>query len=352
MNSVVLFKDKQELVHRSKHVSFRLPRRAITTTSTLLSLLLLLTLFSLLLGDYPLSISQVYKAMLSSDATDGRFVVHQLRLPRSLTGMLVGFSFGISGAIFQSLTRNPLGSPDIIGLNSGAAVGAVLAILFFNGAALAVAFGAVSGGLLTTGVVFVLAWDKGLHPYRLILVGIGAGFTSSAVVDFLLTRAQILDVQRASIWLTGSLNATNWHDVSFMILSLSLLTPIALLFQRDLDCLSLGDEVATSQGININRTKTVLVITASALSSLAVAVCGPIVFVAFVSGPIARRLKNTSRSSLLTAGLVGAVLTISSDLLARRALAPIELPVGITTGVLGAPYLIWQLSKQTRTGEL
>lgn len=308
--------------------------------------------WSISVGDFPIPLSDVLRHLIGRGSDDADFIVGTLRLPRTLTGILVGATFGMAGAIFQSLARNPLGSPDIIGFNSGSAVGAVFVIVVLHGSSLQVALGAIAGGLGTASLVFILAWKNGVRAYRLVLVGIGIGFAASAVVQFLMTRAEIFDVQRAAVWLTGSLNARTWTDVQTVGFALLVLGPAAIAMQRWLDRLELGDDTAAAIGIPVNKAKLGLIVVGVCLAALGVAAAGPIGFVSFVSGPVARRLTQSPGAAIVPAAFVGAFVTIVADLAARRAFAPTELPVGIATAIIGAPYLLWLLARQGQNGAL
>lgn len=340
-------------VVRTSNLSMRLDPRSVVVCLALAAATVAVGCWSISVGDFPIPLSDVIATLFGRGSEDADFIVMTLRLPRAVTGALVGLAFGISGAIFQSLARNPLASPDIIGFNSGAAVGAVFVIVVLGGTASQVAFGAVAGGVVTALLVFGLAIKgRGVQAYRLVLVGIGIGFAATAIVDYLITRAEIFDVQRAAVWLTGSLNGRSWDDARTVALALLVLAPLAILMQRWLDRLELSDDVAAGLGVPVGRAKLALVVVGVALAALAVAAAGPIGFVAFVAGPIARRLVDTPGAALIPAGFTGALVTIVADLAARRALAPTELPVGIATAVIGAPYLLWLLSRQGRTGAL
>jgi iron complex transport system permease protein len=340
------------VVVRRGPVSLRLNARSIAVCSALLAVTAVVGVWSIMVGDFPLSVRQVLTATFGDGGEDAEFIVQTLRLPRALTAMLVGAALGMSGAVFQSLARNPLGSPDIIGFESGAAFGAVLVIVVMHGSSLAVAGGAVLGGLLTALLVYLLAYKRGLAASRLVLVGIGIGFAASAAVDYLLTRAQIYDVQRAAVWLTGSLNGRSWDHVRTIGIALAALAPLVLVAQRSLDRLELGDDAAAALGVRVGRTKLLLILLAVGLAALSVAAAGPIIFVAFVAGPIARRLVSSPGACIVPAACVGALVTTVADLTARRVLAPTELPVGIATAVIGAPYLLWLLARGARTGSL
>jgi len=337
---------------RFGRVSLRVNPRSIAVCLLLIAATLAVGVWSIMVGDFPLTAQQVFDAVFGTGDDDAEFIVQTLRLPRTLTAMLVGAALGMSGAVFQSIARNPLGSPDIIGFESGAAVGAVFVITILNGTSGQVALGALAGGMGTALLVYLLAWRGGLAASRLVLVGIGLGFTATAAVDYMITRAQIYDVQRVAVWLTGSLNGRGWDHVRTVGLALAALAPLIVLAQRSLDRLELGDDMAAALGVQVGRTKLALILLAVGLAALAVAAAGPIVFVAFVAGPIARRLVSSPGACVVPAACVGAFLTTAADLVARRALAPTELPVGIATAVIGAPYLLWLLARRARTGAL
>jgi iron complex transport system permease protein len=312
----------------------------------------LVAAWSLTAGDVDVPVVEVVSAITGGADPQAQFVVGTLRLPRVIVGLGVGAAFGMSGAIFQSLVRNPLASPDIVGFTAGASLGAVVMIVVAGADPRLVSVGAVAGGLMSAALVFGLSWRRGVQAHRLVLVGIGVGFTVAAAVDYLLTRAEINEVQQAAVWLTGSLNGRTWDEVTIVLVALVLLGPIAVLLQRSLDRLDLGDDTAVALGVRTAQAKLALVAVAVALAALGVAAAGPVAFVAFVSGPIARRLIGTSRACVVASALVGAVVTVTADLAARRLLAPVELPVGVMTAVIGAPYLLWLLRRQVRTGVL
>lgn len=339
-------------VIRRRSFSVRLDPRAITVCTALALATVAVGLWSISVGDFPIPIFDVISTIFGNPTEDSEFIVGTLRLPRVIVGVGVGAAFGMSGAIFQSLVRNPLGSPDIIGFTGGAAFGAVTMIVVFGSSAALVSVGAVAGGLAAAVAVYFLAWKRGVQAFRLVLVGIGAGFAINAAIDFMITRAEINDVQRAAVWLTGSLNGRGWDEVRIIAAALVVLGPLAILMQRNLDRLDLGDDTAAALGINVGRAKLWLVLVGVALAALGVAAAGPVAFVAFVSGPIARRLVSSPRACIVPAAFVGALVTVVADLVARRALAPTELPVGIMTALIGAPYLLWLLTRQARTGAL
>jgi iron complex transport system permease protein len=339
-------------VLRTRWFSVRIDPRAIGVCLVLGGLIAAVGCWALSVGDFPVPVREVIATLLGNPTDDSEFIIGTLRLPRVLVGIGVGAAFGMSGAIFQALVRNPLGSPDLIGFNSGAALGAVVMIVYVGGSATQVAVGAIAGGFVAAIAVFLLAWKRGVKAYRLVLVGIGCGFAIDAAIDYLITRARITDVQRAAVWMTGSLNGRSWDQVRLVGFALLVLGPIAVVMQRWLDRLELGDDTAAALGLKVSPSKLALVIVGVALAALGVAAAGPIVFVAFVAGPIARRLVHSPGACIVPAAFVGALVVIVADLAARRVMAPTELPVGIMTAIIGAPYLLWLLMRQARTGAL
>lgn len=301
-------------------------------------------------GDFPLTPAEVLIALAGGGDETSRFVVWTLRLPRLLDAVLVGAALAVSGAIFQALTRNPLVAPDIIGVNGGAALAAV-SLIILGGPAALIPPAAFAGGLAAAVMVYLLAWRHGLSSYRLVLVGIGVSAVATAGIGFLLTRGEIWEVQRATIWLIGSLYATDWGDVTLMAGTLAVLLPITFLLGRELGVLQLGDDAAAGIGVRVERTRLLLVVVAVGLAAVSVTVAGPIGFVAFIAPHLARRLARASGASVIpAAAAIGALLLIAADIVARRIVDPADLPVGILTVVLGAPYFLWLLARAHRLG--
>jgi iron complex transport system permease protein len=306
---------------------------------------------SVSVGDFPIPLADVVPAIFGYGDADAFFIVHTLRLPRVLTAVLVGAAFGLSGAVFQSVARNPLASPDIIGVNAGAAAAAVLVIVVVGGTAAQTSMGALAGGLATAVAIYVLAYRRGVTGYRLVLVGIGVTAMLSSVTSYLLTRAEIFQAQRATVWLTGSLNGRGWEHVRPVAVALALLLPVTLALGRQLRFLQLGDDAARGLGTRVEAARAGLIVSGVGLAAVATASAGPVAFVALVSPQIARRLVGGGTAALGPAALCGAALLLLSDLAARRLFAPTELPVGVVTAVIGAPYLIWLLARANRIGK-
>lgn len=304
---------------------------------------------SISIGDFAIPLADVVPALFGHGNESSDFIIHRLRLPRALTAVLVGGSFGLSGAIFQTLARNPLASPDIIGITAGASTAAVAMIVLIGASGFAVSISALAGSLLTAAVIYGLAFKRGVSAYRLVLVGVGVAAVLTATTSYLLTRAEIFDVQRATVWLTGSLNGRGWGDVRPVAIAAVTLFPAAIALARPLRALQLGDDTATGLGVAVERNRASLILVAVALVGVATAAAGPVSFVALVSAPIARRLVKAP-VTLVTAAMMGALLLLLSDLAARRVFAPTELPVGIVTGIVGAPYLVWLLARANKIG--
>lgn len=340
------------ILWRTKYLSMKIQMRAVWAMFGLLVAILFVAIWSIGAGDFPLSIGDVMASLLGQGEKSHDFIIFKLRMPRLLTGLFVGAALGMSGAIFQSLARNPLASPDVIGFNAGATLGAVIAIIIFSASAFMVAVGALAGGLITALLVFGLAWQNGLSPYRLVLVGIGIGLTAYAGVDFIMTRSDIFSAAAAMQWITGTLNASPWSDVYFAFISFCLLGCAAFALQMPLNRLEMGEDLATALGVRINKIKLAMALIGVLLAATSVAIAGPITFVALVSGPIARRVTNLSGSCLGGAAMVGALVLISADLAGRLVFAPTQLSAGVFTAIMGAPFLLWLLATQIRKGAL
>lgn len=332
---------------RSAHgqVSLRLDPRATVTGAVLAALLAAVAVVALSTGDYTIAPLEVVQVLLGQGERAAEFIVVSLRLPRILTAMLVGAALGVSGGVFQRLSGNPLGSPDVIGLTQGAAAGAVLQILYVRGGMLATSVWAVAGGVGAALAVYLLAYRGGVHGARLVLVGIGLGAVLRAAISYLLTRAQVEDAQAAAVWLVGSLNNRGWEHAAAAGVVVALLLPATLALGRRLSLLELGDDTARALGLAVEQTKRWLLLGGVALAAVATAAAGPIAFVALAAPQLARRVSGAAGAGLGGAGLMGALLLLASDLVAQRLLAPTQLPVGVVTAAAGGIYLAWLLTR-------
>lgn len=230
-------------------------------------------------GDYAMTPGEVVSTLFGHGTFQQEFIVTDLRLPRVLVGLLVGAALGVGGAVFQTISRNPLGSPDVLGFGQGATVGALTVIVLFEGGAAAVAGGAVVGGLVTGIVVYLLAWKRGMHGYRLVLVGIGSAAMLTAVAQYLITKANLVDATRAVVWMTGSLDGRDWAQVRPLLVVCGLLIPLVLGHGRALRMMEMGDDAAYALGVRVERTRLVLMGCAVMLVAVATAAAGPITFV-------------------------------------------------------------------------
>lgn len=305
---------------------------------------------SVSIGTFPVPAVDVVPSILGFGPPDAELVVHSLRLPRALAALLVGLALGASGTVFQSIARNELASPDIIGITAGAGTAAVLAIVVVRASSATIAAAALLGALATAFAVYLLAWKRGLSEYRLILVGIGMAALLGALTAYLLTRSELLELQRATLWLTGDLSAVGWSEVRTLTVAVVVLVPALLLLTRTLRALVLGDDAARGIGVRVETGRALVIACACGLAAFAVAAAGPITFVAFIAGPIARRLVRTGDAAIVPAALTGAVLLLAADLLARAGPWEAQLPVGVLTGILGAPYFVWLLVRTNKAG--
>ena len=319
-----------------------------------LAALVLVAAANIGLGEFPIPIGDVLGVLTGGGTKAEQFIVLELRLPRSLTGVLVGAALGIAGAITQAVARNPLASPDFLGVTAGASAAAVALIVLGTAgpfgallAGLGLPVAALIGGLGAATLVYVLAWRRGIDGYRLVLVGVGIHAMALSLTQWLIIIAKIDDAARATVWLTGSLNGRGWEHVGPVAVALAVLVPIALLLTFGLGVLQLGDDTARGLGIRLNWSRSTLILTAVCLAGVATSSAGPILFVALIVPQVAQRLVGSARPPLLASAVCGALLTVGSDLIARTVLGS-ELPVGIVTAAIGAPFLLYLLVRRNR----
>lgn len=298
-------------------------------------------------GEYPIAPLDVIKTVfgLPTDNADYDFIVNTLRLPRMLVAALVGLALGISGAIMQGITRNPLADPGIIGISAGASLVAVTLIVVVRDVpAGVIPLAAFAGAASVALLIYLLAWRKGDSPIRMVLVGIGLSSVAGALTTLMITFGDIYDVQRALIWLTGSVYGRSWEEFWPLAPWLLVFVPLALLLARDLNALNLGEEVANGLGARVPVQRGLLLITAVALAGSTVAAAGTIGFVGLVAPHVARWLVGPLHEGVLPAsGVLGAFIVVAADLVGRTILAPIELPCGLITAAIGAPFFIYLL---------
>jgi ABC-type enterobactin transport system permease subunit len=347
-----------ETVVRVGPVSGRVRWRQVVVALGAAVAVVLLGAVSLGRGDFPIGLTDVLRTLVGLGEDTEEFIVLELRAPRIVVGALVGLALGVAGALFQTFARNPLASPDVLGITQGASVGAVAAIVLSGTAGgsgvlggLGVPLAALLGALVTGVLLLVLAWRSGVDGYRLVLVGIALWAVAAALTDWLLTRAEIYDAASAYVWITGSLDARSWGEAVPLLVSLAVLVPAALATGRALGVVQFGDDTARGLGVRLVPTQAFVVLVAVGLTAAAVAAAGPISYVALVVPQVAIRLTGGPRPPLLAAGLLGAALVVGADLLTRTVL-PQALPVGVLTAAVGAPYLLWLLVRGRRRSTL
>lgn len=304
--------------------------------------------FSISVGDFPIGLPRVIATILGRGERVDEFVVMDLRMPRALAGLVVGVALGMSGAITQSVARNPLASPDILGITGGAGAVAVFLVTVSGGTAAAVvssvgvSAAALAGGLGTGLLVYFLAWRRGIDGFRLILIGISVSAVMEAITTWLLVSADIRDVAKAQAWLVGSLDNRSSDGVGVAFWCTLVLMAVVAAAAFQFKPMHLGDEVAAGLGVRYTRVRAVLLLCAVLLAAVGVSAAGPVPFVALVAPQVAMRLAKHPTPPLVASGLVGALLLIGADLIARTAL-PITLPVGVVTAAIGGPFLVYLL---------
>lgn len=313
-------------------------RRALLVTVVSAGVAVLLGVVALGIGDYPLSVSEVVHALTHDDGFASTVVV-SWRLPRVTAALAFGAALGLSGALFQSLTRNPLGSPDVIGFSAGSYTGVLLATTVLTGSGVAVAAWALGGGVVTALAVYLLAYRRGVHGLRLIVTGIGVTAMLQAVNVWLQLRAQVDVAMTASVWAVGSLDTVDWTQLWPALLGLVVCGGAVAATVRPLRQLELGDDLAAAHGLRVEPARLAIIVLAVALTAVVTAVAGPIAFVALAAPQLAKRLVGGAGLPLGQSALTGAVLLLVADQLAQHAL-PQQVPVGIVTVVVGGGYLV------------
>ncbi|MBU8869095.1 FecCD family ABC transporter permease [Paenarthrobacter aromaticivorans] len=346
-----------------KHAHQLSSRRVLSPTFFLGVALVVMFAVYVLLGSYTVTIPDFFTIVINH-LTGGEkipgasFIVMEHKLPRAVVGTMIGIAFGLAGALFQTMLRNPLASPDIIGISYGASAAAVTAIVIFGASGAVVSWAALGGALGVAAIIYAISRGAGsgggsrgnAAGNRLILAGVGIAAALHAVVNFLMTRADIRTAADVLVWLNGSLNSATWERAGILTVSLLVLVPAVTILAGPLRILELGDDAAAGLGIRVNATRLGLVLTAVGLAAVATAAAGPVAFVAFLAGPIARRIVR--KPSLPASALTGALIVLAADFFASN-IAPVildgtVLPVGVITGALGAPFLLWLLVTSNR----
>ncbi|MFJ4624597.1 FecCD family ABC transporter permease [Streptomyces sp. NPDC088812] len=321
----------------------RAARRTVLVCAVLVALVLGLGLLGLCYGASWASPGEVLAVLTGSEHS---VVILEWRLPRVAAGLVFGAALGVAGALFQNLTRNPLGSPDVIGLDAGAYTGALIAITVLSGTPAQLAGASVAGGLLVSAVVYLLSSDRGFSGLRLVVIGIAVNAMVTALNSWIVLRAD-LEVAIAAVgWSAGSLNGVDWADLWLPFWVIGGLLALTAVQSRAVHQTSLGDALAVTTGVALGRLRLLMVLVGVGCTATVTAVAGPIAFVALAAPQIGRRLAGAAGIPLLPAALTGAVLLQGADLLAQALLAPVALPVGVVSTAIGGCYLIWLLTKE------
>lgn len=324
-------------------------RTPVPRTLLVVALILVVAAASLVYGSYEMTPERVFRLIFQGEGTEiERQLVLNQRLPRMLAAIVVGAALGLSGAIFQSVSRNALGSPDIIGFTVGSATGALSVVLIGPLAATGVGMGAILGGFVTAAVVMLLAGVGGgaTMGQKMVLIGIAVSAMLSSVNDYLITRGDLEKADAAKTWQHGSLNAISWGQMEVQSVIMVIAIPLILTLTRRLRTLELGDDLAAGLGLPVKRTVNLLVAAAVLLVAVAISVAGPIGFLALIAPQLAHRFWRTPGTAMWHSALMGAAILVLADFVAARALAPFQIPVGLVTGAIGGLYMLWLLNRQ------
>ena len=317
----------------------RVSRRHRLVLAAVILLWLLLFGARTLLGDFTITIPDFFRILFGADIPPATFILMQSKLPAAVVGTLAGLAFGSSGAVFQTMLRNPLASPDVIGVTLGSSAAAVFSSVILGWGSAGMSIAALVGGLVVAAAVQFFSGEHGSATGRMILVGIGIAAALQAVIQWVLLKANIYQAQDAMVWLTGSLNAMPWSGAVRLGITVAILLPLTCAISRSLQALEMGDDTAQALGVRASRSRLTLMGVVVLMTAVATSVCGPIAFIGLLSGPIARRL-NGGRPSILLAAAVGACIVVGGDYLASYGIPGTPLPVGVVTGLAGAPVLL------------
>lgn len=326
-------------------------QRWLLVTLSMTALAVALCLAMLLMGNTIYPLMDVLRVLAGEEIKGASFAISTIRLPRMLAGLFAGFAFGIAGHTFQTMLRNPLANPNVIGITTGSSAAAVFCIVILHTSGTIVSIASVAAGLATILLIYFLSRGRSFSIGRLILIGIGIQAMLNALISYMLLVGAEQDLPAAFRWLSGSLNGSQMSELPPLILSVAIFAPIIMLLGRHLSLLELGEQSATSLGVSTDKTRVVLIFSSVIIIALATATTGPIAFVSFLAGPIAKRMVGANFSNALPAGLVGINLVLLADLIGQFAFVA-RYPVGIITGILGAPYLIYLLIRMNQRGEL
>jgi iron complex transport system permease protein len=327
-------------------VSFLIHKKTFLVSALLLLLTIVLFFVSAGLGDMKIDPLEVIHTLLGKGTEDNTLVIHTLRLPRIIVALLVGASLAVAGAILQGIIRNPLASPDIVGITGGASLAAVAFITYLSGTVSIrwLPLAAIVGAGLVSVIIYTMAWKRGVSPIRLVLIGIGMASAMSALTTMMLLLSPIYSVSQAYIWLTGSVYGSNWENVLTLLPWTLIFLPLAFVLARNINVQELGDEIATSVGSAVQRQRFILLFISVALAGSAVAIGGGIGFVGLIAPHMARRLVGPSFGGLIpVTAMIGGLIVLMADTVARTAFLPLDIPAGVFTSGIGAPFFIYLL---------
>ncbi|MDV6264555.1 FecCD family ABC transporter permease [Rhodococcoides yunnanense] len=336
------------IVRLRDRIDGRIDIRTVAVCAALLLVTAVVAVVAVGTGDYYIPPNEVLAAVFGDSSRITEIIVMEWRFPRVVLAFLFGAALGVSGAVFQSLTRNPLGSPDIIGFATGAYTGALVVILTLGGGYYQTGAGALVGGLATAAAVYLLAYKRGVQGFRLIIVGIGVSAMLASINTWLVVKADLTEAIAAAVWGAGSLNGLGWAQVWPALAVSAVIAPCLAVLSRRLPMLEMGDDAARALGVRAERTRLMLVFLGVALIALVTAAAGPISFVALAAPQLARRLTGTSGVAMVPAACMGALLLVVSDVVAQRVFAPTQLPVGVVTVSVGGAYFVWLLAREGR----
>lgn len=334
-------------------LSVRVHRRSAAVVVIGFILLAALAVYSLTLGDYGLSAADSFRRLAGNvgprDDFLGVYFVQSVRLPRMLAAIGVGVALGIAGRIFQTISGNPLGSPDIVGLSTGCATGALIAIIVLGSSPTVTGIGALLGGLVSGAIILACAGGMRVTGIRVVLVGIGCSAALRAVNSLLIVKAPLEAAQRAQLWSAGSFSGVTLMRLTPLLIVIGAVVVVCAVCAVPLGLVAMGDDVATGLGVRVGRTRVLLIVVAILLVASATSVAGPVAFVALAAPHVAHRLCGDGGVGFTSSALVGGLLVLVSDVCAQRLVAPAELPVGVVTGVVGGVYLLWSLIREVRS---
>ncbi|WP_250278942.1 FecCD family ABC transporter permease [[Clostridium] colinum] len=330
-----------------------LKRKRKTTIITIFLILLIISLGLVILisGKEKYSILTVIKVLMGQQIDGANFAILIIRLPRMLSGFLVGMSLAIAGNTFQTILRNSLASPDVIGISTSSSSAAVFCILILNYSGVIVSVIATIFGVIVAILIYIISKGNIFSNNRLILIGIGVQTMLNALISYMLVSANEYDISEALRWLSGSLNGVQMKSILSLFIITIIFTSVILILENYLKIIELGEELSITLGVKTNLVRVVLIISAVFLIAFSTSITGPISFVAFLSGPIAKNLVGTGSKNIFISGLVGAILVLLSDLVGQFVFNT-RYPVGVMTGIIGAPYLLILLIKLNKKGSV